>query len=119
MQTRKSILVSLTLLLALTLFFTALPLYAAANGNTAAGNAANGSTAGGSTVGGMLEDAADAVRGAAEDRFGSRRDAGNAAEGNNENVPDGNLTDAPDNGSLTDGNTAGNNTSGNAGGSGK
>ena len=54
MQTRKSILVSLTLLLTLVLFFTALPLYAAASGNTGGNpDTVTGGT-GGNTVGGML-----------------------------------------------------------------
>jgi len=96
MQTRKSTLVALTLFLTLTLLFTALPLYVSASGNTASGSTTSGSTTSGNTtsgstasgnagntVGGMLEDAADAVRGAAEDIFGSRRNTGNPVQDGN------------------------------------
>ena len=86
MQNRRTLLAAAVLMLALALFFGTLPLYAAgmqSNSNTAGGN---DSVSG--AVGGALRNAADAVKGAAEDIFGTpgagRRDAAdNTGDGNN------------------------------------
>lgn len=100
MQKRRTLLAAAVLMLALTLFFGTLPLYAS-------GMQSNSTTAGGNdslsgTAGGALSNAADAVKGAAEDIFGTpgagRRDAAGAADngGNTDaNTPENTAGDNP------------------------
>ena len=109
MQKRKSFWVSAALFLTLAVCFAALPLFAAgtpAPGTVTGGNTAGQNSAGDSARGGLLNEAADAVRGAAEGIFGGRRDADNAAG----NAADGNTADGNLSGKGVAGNTNGNNT---------
>ena len=104
MQKRKTLCAAAVLMVLLTLFFTTLPLYAAGTGGM------NGQ---GGTAGGVLENAADAVRGAAEDLFGGNTRSGGTPDGTMDGAADGIPENAAEDvpGSVPDsvpGDTAGN-----------
>ena len=80
MQKRKTLCAAAVLMVLLTLFFTTLPLYAAGTG---------GMNSQGGTAGGVLENAADAVRGAAEDLFGGNTRSGGTPDGTMDGAADG------------------------------
>ncbi|MBR4961394.1 MAG: hypothetical protein IKY52_10890 [Clostridia bacterium] len=121
MQNRKILCAAAVLMTLLTLFFAALPLYAAGSGTM--------NNQSGGMVGGALENAADAVKGAAEGIFGNGRTAAdrNSRSGNTvtderdnslpaentDSIPGSSAGTAPDN---TPGNASGN-ASGNMSGS--